>query len=192
MEWWCWLVVGLVLILAIWLTWYFLVLRTKSKSASTSGASQKDMPEVCSVWDRWVSVKERGMGAFEAPADSVLLGTAWIANQCPVGALYQRVNRKEIACIRPEDRADATQLICSRRISNDEIARPLAAVFPENTNGCCDHWVQLKQGIEFEAGTKMGNAWIGNTCPEGAALQLLDNNEIWCMPVQDIASMPQE
>lgn len=175
MEWCWWLVVALLLVLAIWLGWYFL-LRKPSRKPSRDTT-------VCGVWDRWLQLER----PIDVAPDKTLLGKAWIGNQCPAGSLLQHINRKEVACVSPADRAEAKELICSHHISNDSLARPTAPV--TDGQGCCDHWVELRQDIEFEAGTKKGTAWInGNLCPAGAMFQLLDGNEEWCVLPRDLAA----
>jgi hypothetical protein len=176
MEWCWWCVVALLLLLLIWLAWYFLLRKPSGKrGAGDSG--------VCGVWDRWQELEQ----PVEVPSDRTLHGTAWVGNQCPSGALLQHLNRKEVACVSPADRADAKDLICSRHISNETLAKAVPPV--TDGKGCCDHWIRLTKDIEFEAGTKKGTGWMnGSLCPAGAMFQLLDGNEEWCVLPQDLAS----
>lgn len=179
MAWLPWVIVGLVLIAAVWLLWYlFAYRRPKQEPAAEKRGN------VCDVWDRWALLRSRQ----EVPTGRTLLGSAWEnGNTCPAGALFQQINRREVACVPPEDREEATKLICHNHISNNDIAQPSFAVSEPGTS-CCDHFVQLSQGIDFEAGTRKGSAWIGSLCPEGALFQLLEDNEMWCVLPEDALS----
>lgn len=174
-----WTLVGCGIVVVFLICWFFATSRKKKGSNSNSFT----MPQVCSVWDRWETLEEDE----EISADGRKLGDSWLGSICPKGNLLQTFNRTDAACVKPQKRKEATTLLCSKQISNDDVAIALPAICsPDDVCAATDHWVTLTQPIKFDNAVKKGNAWTDvNVCESGAAVQVFDN-EVWCMVPDDI------
>jgi len=157
----------------------------QAKQARDSQPAPVRLPMVCKVWDRWQFLDN---DLYMRPGHSKnLLGDGWLKNTCPAKHFYQQINHNDYWCAKPETKGDNTAILCSQYISNDKMAAPVPPTCVDNSPlAPFDRWVQLREPLGVAMGTYQGSAWNGTVCPQGACYQLLNNQENWCVPIENV------
>ena len=142
------------------------------------------LPKVCEIWNRWRYLKKD----YDASSFKIKLGDNWSNNVCPKNSLFQTYNGSSAICIHPKNQEEVVSLLCTKAISNDDLATPVPALCkPEEPCSSYDHWVFLTEDVEISKGEKHGSAWQNDICPSGAALQRIEN-ETWCVLPKEIST----